>query len=484
MSRRRDDTTETYDLRKARENAEHALDEMATRAAGDPTRPTYHFLPVAGWMNDPNGTIHRSGWFHLFYQHNPYADVWNTIHWGHARSRDLVNWEHLPIALFPSRDLGEDSCFSGCCTITPAGQPVIFYTKVGPRPEHAPREQWAALGDEELLAWKKHPRNPILTVDNHGGPAIKGDWRDPYVFHTEGRTFMVVAATLADKAGGDFVVLLYESADPELSRWTFRNILIRKPGYEMSFFECPNFVKFGDRWMLLVSPYKPVEYYTGTFNLSTYTFAPSTHGRLDSGMDYYATNTAEAPDGRIILFGWVRGFRRGHGWDGCLALPRELDVDDAGNPVQRPARELERLRSDLIELEPQRVDEHEIIVGRGRDYSCAEVECSFSLGPASAVELRLLRADDGRSAVDVQYDGHVFDVHGTKVPYDTDGEISLHLYIDRTVIEVFIDGGRKCLTKVVYTDEGDTGLSLRALGGEARLIAFRAWTLKAARISV
>ena len=75
------------------------------RAASDPTRPAYHFHPPAGWMNDPNGTIYHSGWYHLFYQHNPFGDRWGSIHWGHARSRDLVRWEHLPIALGPNREL-------------------------------------------------------------------------------------------------------------------------------------------------------------------------------------------------------------------------------------------------------------------------------------------------------------------------------------------------------------------------------------------
>ena len=72
-------------------------------AAADPERPVYHFHPPANWHNDPNGTMFYRGWHHLFYQFNPYGSSWGHMHWGHARSRDLVNWEHLPIALAPSR---------------------------------------------------------------------------------------------------------------------------------------------------------------------------------------------------------------------------------------------------------------------------------------------------------------------------------------------------------------------------------------------
>ncbi len=93
---------------------------------------------------------------------------------------------------------------------------------------------------------------------------------------------MVVAATLKDEEGEDFVVLLYEATDHSLTRWSYRNILIRKPNYEMSFFECPNFFPLGDRWILLVSPYKPVEYYSGRFDLGTCTFTPLVQGRLDA----------------------------------------------------------------------------------------------------------------------------------------------------------------------------------------------------------
>src|SRR4051794_41958045 len=88
------------------------LDAMAT-AEADPERPVYHFHPPANWTNDPNGTICYRGWHHLFYQLNPSDARPGNQHWGHARSRDLVNWEHLPIAIWPSTDKGERAIFSG-----------------------------------------------------------------------------------------------------------------------------------------------------------------------------------------------------------------------------------------------------------------------------------------------------------------------------------------------------------------------------------
>jgi beta-fructofuranosidase len=133
--------------------------EAVPRAEADPTRPVYHFRPPAYWMNDPNGPIYHKGYYHMFYQHNPYGDQWGNMHWGHARSRDLVRWEHLPIALWPSKEVGEEHVFSGCALINNQGQPMIFYTSIAQGKsagEYA--EQWAAIGDDSLIHWQNiHP---------------------------------------------------------------------------------------------------------------------------------------------------------------------------------------------------------------------------------------------------------------------------------------------------------------------------------------
>ena len=127
--------------------AMNALRAAIPVAAADPERPTYHFHPPANWNNDPNGTSFYRGWHRLFYQLNPFAPTGGNQHWGHARSRDLINWEHLPIAIGPSSDRGERAIFSGGAIVAADGRPRIIYTSIG----HPQPEQWMAIPEDDVV---------------------------------------------------------------------------------------------------------------------------------------------------------------------------------------------------------------------------------------------------------------------------------------------------------------------------------------------
>src|SRR5438045_3349777 len=147
-----------------------AVEAAAPRAQADPTRPIFHITAPAQWVNDPNGPIFHKGFYHLFYQLTPYSDESGIKYWGHVRSRDLAKWEHLPIALAPSDDKGEESIWSGCCVINGRGEPMAFYTSIGKgKSPLTEAVQWAATGDADLIRWVKSPENPVVTEVLHDG---------------------------------------------------------------------------------------------------------------------------------------------------------------------------------------------------------------------------------------------------------------------------------------------------------------------------
>ncbi len=448
-------------------------------AAADPARPVYHFCPPALWMNDPNGTIYHDGWFHLFYQHNPYGDDWGHMHWGHARSRDLVQWEHLPIALWPSRELNEEHVFSGCARMDAQGQPLLFYTSVqGTHGNRPPNEQWAALGDADWITWQKHPANPILSLKTEGAPPFEGDWRDPYIFEEAGRTFLVIAGAYDDTAG----VGLYEAEDGTLLRWRYHGLLYQKPRSEVRFLECPNFFKVDGKWVLLTSPYRPVEYAVGEFDAASLTFTPQTEGVLDAGFsdvpNYYATNTLYDAEGRCILLGWVRGFAKEQGWNGCLALPRILSIGADGHPRQTPIPALEQLRGRRL-ARPSLVLHNRSQVLDNVNSDTLEILMSINLGSASVVGLNLRRSADGASAVLMRYDRQTLHVAGTEIPFVLEDEpLTLHIFLDKSVLEVFVNEGRTAITRIITAPKGAGGVEFFAHGGSAQVITLEVWEMK------
>jgi beta-fructofuranosidase len=453
------------------------------RAAADPQRPHYHFGPPANWMNDPNGTIYANGYYQLFYQHNPYGDTWGHMHWGHARSRDLIHWEHLPIALWPSHELGEEHVFSGCASTTASGVPYLLYTKVGPGRDNQrpPNEQWAALGDADWITWQKHPANPIFSLATHGGPPFEGEWRDPFIFHAGDRTFVVLGGDFGDTAA----VALYEATDGELIHWQFRNMLHSAPRAEVGFSECPNFFAVGNDWVLLTSPYRPVEYEVGDFDLDTLTFTAQTKGVLDPGYTpdvttahYYATNILYAPDGRVILLGWVRGFPAGHGWNGCLALPRELSIGPDRRPRQNPIAEVAQLRGRMLTLNPQPLPPWAAIVATGLKASL-ELDVSLQLVSRQSVALRLRANNSIAPSLIITYDGATLSIGATRVPFTlaADESLRLHLFVDHSVSELYVNDGRLAITLVQPMPEALLDVEIESEAAGAELLSFTAWEL-------
>jgi len=455
-----------------------ALAAATPHAQADPTRPLFHVISPAQWMNDPNGPIYFKGWYHLFYQLDPYSDRGGPKYWGHVRSRDLVKWEPLPIALWPSQEKNETEIWSGCCTVNGLGQPMIFYTSVArgqPADIHA--EQWAATSDDPgLLTWQKSPANPILTEALNGGRKVY-DWRDPFVFHFKNRTFLVTGGNLNHGSGGQAAVNLYEAQNPALTQWTYRGVLFQDTNAPTA--ECPNFFQLGGQWVLFLSPYGQVHYFIGDFNPDTCRFQPRTHGLLDHASGFYAPNTMLVPDGRRIVWGWVTGFPGGLGWNGCLSLPRLLSLTRDDQLRQTPAPQLQKLRGPRVQWRNLPLNDAVTSLPLP-DTNTLEIQATLHLNTATHLELRFASDAAAATPIEIGYNGTELTVLDARSPLTQPPgapPLTLRVFFDRSVLEIFAND-TVCFTKVITPLGNHPRLELRATGGAARADRVQAWPMK------
>ena len=472
--------------------------EMA-RVAADPDRPVYHFRCPARWMDDPNGFVHHGDFYHAFYQLNPYGDTvgeYSTV-WGHARSRDLVHWEHLPVAV--TAPPGVARINSGCTAINGRGRPMVFVPAVFDatgalaRPGLT-REIWAAISDDDMLEWRFHEANPIMAPGTHGGPDYE-KWDAPYIFEEDGRTLMILSSCHVD---GRCVLPLYETTDPEMVRWDYLGLIFeaKLPG-PRPYFECPMLFRDGDRWVMTAcGEFESMDYYTGTFDLDRLRFEVTSEGVMHYGAapdhrgpdgchdrGFVGTSMNYDRQGRCILLGRLSGFKDYRGWNGCMGLPRVLTIGPDGAPRQQPVPELEGLRHDHFRLEGLALDTRtEVLHGVGGD--TIEIAAVIEPSDAGAYGLKVRCGDAGARGVEIRYDGRVLTVgwdRVTEVPLEREpgtGTLALRVFLDKAAVEIFANGGLRSISRAIYPPREDIGMALFAEGGSAVVRALDVWQMK------
>jgi beta-fructofuranosidase len=448
------------------------------RIAHDPDRPSFHLLPPHNWMNDPNGPIWWRGEYHLFYQLNPHAAVWDEMNWGHAVSPDMIHWRHQPVALAPTPG-GPDSegCFSGS-SIVFKGVPTILYTGV----QNAPPDQVtlhdgsdklretqlvAAAEDPGLLHWRKDAQ-PVIAAPPPG-MRVTG-FRDPCPWREHDGWYLGVGS---GERGVGGCVLLYRSLD--LRHWTFLGKLAQgkpnglhtpNPCDSGEMWECPDFFPLHKHHCLLYSTEGKVVWTTGSYDQRIHAYTSERTGVLDRGA-YYAPKSFPAPDGRRILWGWIQETRpqaeyAAAGWAGCMSLPRVLQVGDPGQLIMDPAHEVERLRGP---------GEH-LLVASASPFrrKLAELRCELqlrmSLFETRTVAVRLNQA--GEPAWELAIDIPANEIRCGSVRFPLPGmpwpRPGLRLFLDGSVIESFISS-REALTSRVYgLKPGETELEVTLTG--------------------
>ena len=310
-------------------------------------RPKIHFTPEKGWMNDPNGLVFYQGKYHLFYQHDPHSLVWDTMHWGHAVSDDLMQWEHLPIALFPD-EIGviySGSCFVDTDNVTgwgSDGKPALlaFYTS---HKMDTFRECQCLAYSTDGVSFHKYEGNPIRPGKDHT-PA-----RDPQVFRNTilGGYSMVLTR--------EKCVEFYRSSD--FISWA-KTGEFRLPDYALhGMIECPCMFCTDGKYVLMLSMDVPeseyekfpeeavpharvMQYFTGSFDGMCFAADPSQKEVLlvDYGPDFYA-GTIFSNVKETILIAWLGDFSDGarntptenEGFRGIQCFPRKLTIVQTEN---------------------------------------------------------------------------------------------------------------------------------------------------------
>ena len=397
----------------------------------EPYRQQFHFSTKRGWINDPNGMVYNDGEYHLFYQLNPFDVEWGNLNWGHAVSRDLVHWEELPIALRQDED---GMVFSGSAIVDEhnvsglgkKGRPAMlaFYTeemKDG-------QTQFMAYSLDNGRTWTKYADNPI--VDNK---MKDGTWhnRDPKVFwYEKGRHYVMV---VHEKDGHS----IYTSSD--LLHWTWQS-------HTTGFWECPELFELpvdgnpqNTKWVMTGA--------SGTYMIGSFDgkrFTP------ESGKHYYVTgyqyaaqtfNGIPQSDGRRIQIGWASIRKKGMPFTGFMQLPLELTLRNTKDGIRMlayPVRETEQMFTPILEA-------HSLTMEQANEQlrSLPEMPDGFRV----RTRIRLSHPTEAALVLDGQkvlhYDMNFNRINGTFYsPQDcTSLELTADLYVDRSSVEGFIDGG-------------------------------------------
>ena len=292
----------------------------------------------------------------------------------------------MPIALYPQTDRDEYFIWFGCTTVNDLGVPAAIYTSIGlKRSPTDLAEQWMWYAeDDELIHWRPVEGNPLITEEAHGGMKF-WEWRDPFVFKHEGRAYMILGAKQDKRDGGRAVVLLYEAMDQAYSSWEYRGILFEHPDPDLRGCECPNLARLGDKWVLIVSPFGPVEYFIGSIDVENCRFVWDKTGKVDVSQNFYASNLLHDDRDRCLLWGAVSGFSNTRGWNGAISLPRQIWIDDNGDLCQDFPEEISALRKGS----PKQIEPGD----EGTSFSSSLLELEAELSPDDTATIALTSLD-------------------------------------------------------------------------------------------
>lgn len=441
-------------------------------------RPVYHHTPAYGWINDPNGMFYKDGVYHLYFQYNPYGSMWANMTWGHSTSRDLTHWTYEGTAIVPD---AWGAIFSGSCVVDHEntagfgkGAVVAFYTSAKSTPWGDVQSQSMAYSLDNGKTFTKYEGNPILTSSER-------DFRDPKVFwYAPGKHWVMMLAV------GQHMEI-YSSVN--LKDWKKESEFGAMQGAHGGVWECPDLVEIpveGTRqkkWVLIcnLNPGGPfggsaAQYFVGSFDGKTFVNeSPTLTKWMDWGKDNYATVTwNNAPDGRCVALGWMSNWQYANNvptrqYRSANTIARDLTLYRVGEELylkSTPSPEVKKARGEKVSKPSFDVaGEYEVASLLDDNKGAYEVELVIQNQGASKIAFCLL--NEKGEKVSMHYDlarrQFVMDRSEsgtvdfskdfpavTVAPADTDKELTLRLFVDRSSIEAFGEDGKFVMTNLVF----------------------------------
>lgn len=459
-------------------------------------RPLYHFTPPSHWMNDPNGLVFLADEYHLFYQYHPDSDLWGPMHWGHAVSRDLVNWRHLPIALFPDE---YGMIFSGSAVVdkhNTAGFGEDALVAIFTHSKDYVQSQSLAYSTDSGRTWTKYAGNPVLVA-----PENTPDFRDPKVFWYGARHsgHWVMCLAVRDRT------MFYIS--PDLIHWTNSGAFGPLDGSTTGVWETPELFELHidggaeTRWLLTVGVQdgapaggSGTAYFVGSFDGKTFTSEnpPQTILWADYGADFYAAQSwNDEPSGRRILIAWMNNWQyallspSSSDQRGVFSMIREASLAWTASGIRlrsKPIPEYQVLRNGYVHWENLSLTPAENLLADLRGDSLeilaefkitAEVDCCGFLVRSGQTEYTTIsyHVKDQKLSVDRTQSGNVefkdsFAAQHAADLLPVDNIVQLHIFVDRSSVEVFANDGLITFTESIFPLEQSQGLELFVEGGE------------------
>ena len=499
-------------VREASEDAcwsNFALADSISTANVEKYRPAYHHTPLYGWMNDPNGMFYKDGEWHLYYQWNPYGSKWQNMTWGHSSSSDLINWTSHPAAIEPN---GLGSVFSGSSTIDTENSAgfgkdavVAMYTSAG-----ASQVQSLAWSTDNGETFNIYGGNPVLTLDSEA--------RDPNMFwNPDTKLWTLVLAHALDHE-----MLIFTS--PDMKEWTLQSSFGKGEGAQGGVWECPDLFELpvdggqNKKWVLIcnINPGGPfggssIQYFTGDFDGKNFKADTDASGKvptkwLDYGKDNYAlVSWSDAPQGRRTVIGWMSNWQYAaevpsKQFRSANTLPRDmyLFTGDDGQiyAATEPSPEMLNLRDKLTLSKPNisvgkkattlsRPDHNGGICEILMDIEAPKSGSVYiTLGNKAGEEVVMTYSPDSATiAFDRRHSGIVdfsqdFPAVTTAPILKSGKMLSLRIFVDRSSIELFADGGRSTMTNLVFPTQPYSTLSINTSAGKAKVKNLKIYSIK------